>query len=303
MRVKPWKAFLFFLPFLIVFLLFWALPFITGVVGSMYNYRLGTNRNDFVGLQNYETILFSESRHHDNFFLGLGNTLIFVGISVIPLVIICLLLALLLDRVKDPWKKVFRTLFFMSYAVSVTAVSAIFIWMLNGPGSYINVTLSRLGIISAESPIGWLSEQPFAWLSILGATIWWTVGFNMMLFVNALNEIDTQLYEASSIDGASYPKQFRYIIMPSIIHTFWFVLLNTTIASFNLYGQSYLITRGGPGQSTSSLSLQIYRTIMENKNLSVGMAMAILMGFVVMLFCMAQYLLTQRKKDYMEVRK
>ncbi len=66
---------------------------------------------------------------------------------------------------------------------------------------------------------------------------------------------------------------------------------------------SYLITRGGPGQSTSSLSLQIYRTIMENKNLSVGMAMAILMGFVVMLFCMAQYLLTQRKKDYMEVRK
>ena len=301
MRISWWKSLLFFSPFLIMFLLFWLTPFIYGVYASLHTIRLTTGNAGFVGLDNFVRILTPDSIHGNAFFLGLRNTLTFVGISVIPLVFISLLLALALDSLSEKLKAVFRTIFFMSYAVSVTAVSAIFLWLFNSASGYVNNLLYNLGFITQRIP--WLETMPFAWVTLVIATVWWTIGFNMMLFVNALNEIDDQLYEASSIDGANYWQKFKKIIMPEIRHVFFFVLMITVIASFNLYGQANLITRGGPSQGTKSLIMVIHETILEGMHLGIGSAMALLMGVVVVMFVMCQKLLTREAKEYRSVSK
>lgn len=248
----------------------------------------------FVGLENYITVLGGDSRYSEAFMLGLKNTLMFVVVSVPLLIVVSLLLALLVDNLPKRAQGIFRTLFFVSYAVSVTSVSAIFVWLFSGNGGYLNNVLVKMNLL--REPLPWLEAQPFALIVIVITTIWWTIGFNMMLFINALNSIDASLYEASAIDGANFLNQFKSIVMPSIKSVFAFVALTTIIASFNLYGQPHLITKGGPMQSTKSLIMIINSTIFDNNNLGVGSAMALIMGAIVMVVAICQSFLTREKK-------
>jgi multiple sugar transport system permease protein len=165
---------------------------------------------------------------------------------------------------------------------------------MKGNGGYLNNMLINMGII--EKAIPWMEQQPFVWVALTAATVWWTIGYNMMLFVNSLNEIDPQLYEASSIDGAGFWVQLRYIILPSIKNIFFFVLMTTIIASFNVYGQPRLMTQGGPGDSTKPLIMAITSTIMDRNDLGVGSAMTILMGIIIVACSVGQYYLTREKE-------
>lgn len=295
MKVSKWKSTMFLLPFLICFVLFWVAPFLYGLYMSLHKFSLIKGNLGFVGLENYIKLFDFESMHSEAFMLGLKNTVIFVLISVPALIAVSLFLALLIDNLAPKFQGIFRTIFFMSYAVSVTSVSAIFVWLFSGNGGFINNTLLKYGIIRESIP--WLEAQPFAWIVLLIATVWWTIGFNMMLFINALNGIDSALYEASALDGANYFQQFKSIIFPSIKSVFAFVALTTIIASFNLYGQPQLITKGGPSQSTKSLIMIIQQTIFDSNNLGVGTAMAIVLGIVVMMFALCQNMLTREKKE------
>ena len=226
---------------------------------------------------------------------GLSNTVIFVVLTTPFLVFGSLFLALLLDRLPERLKGIFRTIYFASYSVSVTAVAAVFVWLMKGNGGYFNNMLLSMGII--KSPIPWMEQQPFVWVALTVATVWWTIGYNMMLFVNALNEIDTNLYEASAMDGAGFWVQLRYIILPNIKNVFFFVLMTTIIASFNVYGQPRLMTKGGPGETTKPLIMMITSTIMDRNDLGVGSAMTILMGVVIILCSVGQYYLTKEKDN------
>ena len=234
MKKKKTTAVLFILPFLVFFLLFWLIPFGFGIYMSLSKYSLIRGNQGFVGLENYIKILFSSSMYHKSFFLGLKNTIIFVIITTPFLVFGSLALALLLDHLPERLKGIFRTIYFASYSVSVTAVAAVFVWLMKGNGGYFNNLLMNIGLI--DKPVPWLELQHFVWIALTVATVWWTIGYNMMLFVNALNDIDTNLYEASAIDGAGFWVQLRYIIMPNIKNIFYFVLMTTIIASFNVYG-------------------------------------------------------------------
>lgn len=287
---KIWSTVMY-LPFFICFLLFWALPVIYGIYISLHDWSLFGGNGGFVGLENYQTILFSDSMFSVSFYRGLKNTLFFVALSVIPLVVVSLGLALLVNNIPKKLKVFFRTTFFISYAVSVTAVSAIFKWLFTGNGGYVNNVLNSLGL----DPINWLNDQPYAWITILVATVWWTIGYNMILFINALDEVDGNLYEAAGLDGANWWEKFRYITLPSIKGVFVFVLMTTIIASFNLYGQTLLITAGGPQQSTQSLIMIIQQVVFSQNNLGIGTSMAIIMGLIMMVITGAQFLYTYRK--------
>ena len=286
---------LFISPFLLFFLLFWLIPFVYGIVMSVSKYSLIQGNRGFVGLANYIKILFSSSMYHKSFVQGLGNTVIFVVLTTPFLVFGSLFLALLLDRLPERLKGIFRTIYFASYSVSVTAVAAVFVWLMKGNGGYFNNMLISMGII--KTPIPWMEQQPFVWVALTVATVWWTIGYDMMLFVNALNEIDTSLYEASAMDGAGFWVQFRYIILPNIKNVFFFVLMTTIIASFNVYGQPRLMTKGGPGETTKPLIMMITSTIMDRNDLGVGSAMTILMGVVIILCSVGQYYLTKEKDN------
>ncbi|MCI6885932.1 MAG: sugar ABC transporter permease [Lachnospiraceae bacterium] len=295
MAKKKSTAVLFVLPFITFFLLFWMIPFLYGAYMSVSKYSLVKGNEGLVGLGNYVKILFSSSMYHKSFMLGLKNTVVFVLLTTPFLVLGSLALALLLDRLPDRIRGIFRTIYFASYSASVTAVAAVFVWMMKGNGGYLNNMMINMGIIKKAIP--WMEQQPFVWVSLAAATVWWTIGYNMMLFVNALNEIDTQLYEASAIDGANFWTQLRYIIFPGIKHIFFFVLMTTIIASFNVYGQPRLMTQGGPGDTTKPLIMSITSTIMDRNDLGVGSAMTILMGIVIVLCSIGQYYLTKEKDE------
>ena len=295
MKKRKGTAVLFIIPFLLFFLLFWLIPFVYGIVMSVSKYSLIQGNRGFVGLANYIKILFSSSMSHKSFVQELGNTVIFVVLTTPFLVFGSLFLALLLDRLPERLKGIFRTIYFASYSVSVTAVAAVFVWLMKGNGGYFNNMLISMGII--KTPIPWMEQQPFVWVALTVATVWWTIGYDMMLFVNALNEIDTSLYEASAMDGAGFWVQFRYIILPNIKNVFFFVLMTTIIASFNVYGQPRLMTKGGPGETTKPLIMMITSTIMDRNDLGVGSAMTILMGVVIILCSVGQYYLTKEKDN------
>lgn len=293
MKVSKWKSTMFIAPFLVCFGLFWLAPFVYGIYMSLHKLSLTRGSMGFIGLQNFLDLFNRDSMYSEAFFLGLKNTVIFVLVSVPLLVLVSLILALLVDNLPKKVQGFFRTIFFMSYAVSVTSVSAIFVWLFSGNGGFINNMLVKMHIIS--QPVPWLEAQPFALIVLVITTIWWTIGFNMMLFINALNGIDTALYEASAIDGANFWNQFKSIIFPGIKSVFAFVTLTTVIASFNVFGQPQLITKGGPTQSTKSLIMVIQQTIFDGNNLGMGTAMALLMGVVVMIFALLQNFLTREK--------
>lgn len=286
---------MFIAPFLVCFGLFWLAPFVYGIYMSLHKLSLTRGNMGFIGLQNFLDLFNRDSMYSEAFFLGLKNTVIFVLVSVPLLVLVSLILALLVDNLPKKVQGFFRTIFFMSYAVSVTSVSAIFVWLFSGNGGFINNMLVKMHIIS--QPVPWLEAQPFALIVLVITTIWWTIGFNMMLFINALNGIDTALYEASAIDGANFWNQFKSIIFPGIKSVFAFVTLTTVIASFNVFGQPQLITKGGPTQSTKSLIMVIQQTIFDGNNLGMGTAMALLMGVVVVIFALLQNFLTREKKE------
>lgn len=286
---------MFIAPFLVCFGLFWLAPFVYGIYMSLHKLSLTRGNMGFIGLQNFLDLFNRDSMYSEAFFLGLKNTVIFVLVSVPLLVLVSLILALLVDNLPKKVQGFFRTIFFMLYAVSVTSVSAIFVWLFSGNGGFINNMLVKMHIIS--QPVPWLEAQPFALIVLVITTIWWTIGFNMMLFINALNGIDTALYEASAIDGANFWNQFKSIIFPGIKSVFAFVTLTTVIASFNVFGQPQLITKGGPTQSTKSLIMVIQQTIFDGNNLGMGTAMALLMGAVVMIFALLQNFLTREKKE------
>lgn len=295
MKVSKLKSSLFFLPFLICFGAFWFAPFVYGLYMSVHKVSMVKGNRGFIGLSNYIQLFEKDSLYSELFMLGLKNTLVFVLISVPLLILVSLLLALLVDNLPKKTQGFFRTVFFVSYAVSVTSVSAIFVWLFSGNGGFINNMLAKLNIIS--EPVPWLEAQPFALIVIVLTTIWWTIGFNMMLFINGLNNVDQALYEAASIDGANFWNRFKSITFPSIKGVFAFVTLTTIIASFNLYGQPQLITKGGPFQTTKSLIMIINETIFSNNNLGVGSAMAVVMGFLVMIFALLQNVLTREKEE------
>lgn len=299
MKKKRSEAILFFAPFAICFAMFWLLPFGYGVYMSMCKFSLTKGNRGFIGIDNYAKIFSPDSLYFEAFMRGLSQTLIFVVASVPALVLVALLLALIVEALPQRTKAFYRTTYFMSYAISVTAVAAVFKWLFNGNGGYINSVLTSLGMLKA--PIQWIETQPYAWVTLVIATVWWTVGYNMILFINALNGIDPALYEAADVDGANYTQKLFAITLPSINPVMGYVTLTSIIASFNMFGQSDLITRGGPRNTTSTLIGEINATIFNNSNLGVGTAMALVMGLIVtMLALLQQY--TQRERKVREVK-
>jgi multiple sugar transport system permease protein len=256
-----WTPYLFILPHLIFFAVFVAWPFINGLWISLQDYHyLRPDQAKFVGLQNYINLFDPGSVKFNEFWNSMKNTFIFVVISVPPLVIIPLLLALLLNT-KTPGRNFFRAVYFAPWVLSVAVVGLLWWWIFQSQGGLVNYYLKDLGLFQPR----WLSTQPWAWISILAATVWWTIGFNMIILLAALQDIPDQLYEASSLDGATRMQTFFRITLPMLQPVLVFVITITIIASFNLFGQPFLMTRGGPPEANGGGSTQpvMYRIYVE----------------------------------------
>jgi multiple sugar transport system permease protein len=292
-KMSQFTSFLFVLPYFVMFVCFLLIPILYGIYISFHEWDLLSKDRPFVGLQNYIAIFTPDSHLNSVFFNGLFNTFKFVIFTVPLLVVIGLVLALLITSLPKKVQGFFRTIYFIPYVVSVSVIAIVWLWLLDTNSGLINQYLNVLGFNS----IPWLTKIPFAWISIVIATIWWTIGFNMILFINALNEVSEELYESASIDGANGWKKLIHITLPSIRPVMLFVFITSTIASFNVYGQPYLMTRGGPGNQTEVLLMSIVDEAFSQRQLGTSSAMAIIMALIMIGISIVQFKVSRASEE------
>ena len=292
-KVTPY---LFILPHLVFFTLFIGYPFFNGLWISFHEFDyLRPESTRFVGLQNYLALFTPGTIKFNEFWNAFFNTLEFVLYSVPPLVLIPLFLAILLNT-KTPGRNVFRAIYFAPWVLSVAVVGLLWWWIFQSQGGLINYYLYDLGV----RPPRWLSSMPWAWVSILVATVWWTVGFNMIIFLAALQDIPGFLYEAAEIDGANAWQAFWRITLPTLQPVMLFVVIITIIASFNLFGQPFFMTGGGPAQptgggSTEPVMLRIYREGFERPFQGSGAAMSFVVASFMILISYGNFRIFRRR--------
>ncbi|WP_257009500.1 carbohydrate ABC transporter permease [Bacillus sp. 7884-1] len=279
------KAYLFLAPFLIVYSLFMLYPIIKGFIISLHDWTLGMD-STFVGFQNYIT-MFKDSY----FWEALGNTILFVLISTPALIFVGLGIALLVNAgLKGT--TFLRSVFFLPYVLSISVIASIWVFILQPYTGLLNTFLHKMGI---AKEIFWLGDENLAWVSILIATIWWTVGFNMVLFLAGLQEIPDEYYEAAKMDGANSWKQFISITLPSLKGVMLLTVVLQTINSFKLFGQPYLMTNGGPGTETRALVQYIYEKGFIEQQMGVASSMSYVLFAITIVFAFIQFKFFQNK--------
>lgn len=275
-----WIPYLFILPHLIFFIAFLGYPFFYGIYISLFDFDfLRPEHRPFVGLQNYANLLVNQgSIQYSDFWHSIGNTAWFLLYSVPPLVIFALLLAVLLNG-KYPGRNLFRGLYFAPYALSVTVAAVLWRWLFE-QGGLIDTYWQNLHLPG----VSWLGAQPWAWIAITVCTIWWTIGYNTVIFLTALQDIPESVYEAASIDGANSFQQFFSITIPMLRSVLVFVITITVIASANLFGQSYIMT-GTQSRviGTESIVMKIYDEGILQNRMGSAAAMSVLVAALLLI--------------------
>ena len=226
------------------------------------------------------------------FWPTVGNTILFVGLAVPGVTITAMLLAAALNG-ETRAKAVLRTLFFLSQVLSVTVVTLIWQIMFSPrQGLLANVT-ELLG----GSPIVWLTAEGFAMAAIVIATIWWSLGIAMILFLAGLQDISQDLYEAGALDNATGAKAFWYITLPNLKRTITVVVVLQIILHFQVFGQSHLMTNGGPNDTTQVLVRYIYQTAFRDSELGRASAMAVFLLVIMGAFSILQFVLGREKDE------
>ncbi len=237
-------------PFFVLYFLFLLWPVISAAWKSLFSDSLAGGASTFRGLGNYGELL-----GDSNFWWSMWHTLWFTVLSSVPLVILPLALALLVNRVaKGQW--LFRLAFFAPYVLPVSVIVLIWQWLYQPGFGLINGYLTKIGV----DEVNWLGAQGTAMIAVVIATVWWTLGFNFVLFLAGLQEIPKDLYEAAALDGAGPWQQIRRITLPLLMPTTLLVCVLQVIASLKVFDQIYLLLQGGPNFSTRPAIEYIYET-------------------------------------------
>jgi multiple sugar transport system permease protein len=278
-------ALLFSLPFLIVYLAFLVAPIFYGLYLSFFDWNILSGKR-FIGFQN-----FADAFKDDKFLSSLWHTTEFVLIST-PATILAGFLMALAVMSRSRLGKTSETIFFMPYILSITVVGTLWSWISQGNFGILNQLLSALG----AKPVQWLTGPKMAMWSIVIATVWWTAGFNMILFSAGMKQIPDDVYEAAKLDGASYFTVLRKITLPLLKDTSILVLILQVIASFKVFGQSYVMTGGGPYGSTRVLVQYIYETGFTYFRMGYASAMSIMLFVIILIISVIQFAATRGER-------
>jgi multiple sugar transport system permease protein len=222
-------------PFAIVYLSFLVYPTLRVFTLSFTNADIA-GIGKFIGLQNYAHLIKDQL-----FWASLGHTLYFMLLCVIPNTALGLVFALLLVRLHRA-RGIAQALFFLPYILPVSVVTVIWIWMFDSSYGVINYLL--------HTKIQWFQDAISAMPAVSFVTIWWTVGFNMLLFLAGLENIPKEYYEAASLEGVRRSQVFRYITWPLLWPVTSLVLILQVLAQWQIFNQVYLLTNGGPANKT-----------------------------------------------------
>ncbi len=284
-------AYLFLAPYLALFLVFVIGPAVYGLWISLHDYDYTLPGKPFVGLDNYQKLIDPESVLFDNFWASMKATGIFVLFSVPLLLVIPLLVALVMNS-RFRGRNFFRALYFAPYVLGVAVVAVLWRFLLDANIGLVNQYLGALGL---PDDTAWLTSTPAAWIALVGVTVWWTLGFNVVIYLAGLQDIPAELYEAAKVDGANRWQSFRHVTMPGLRPVLAFVTMVTIIASANMFGQSYLMTRGAPGTETRTAIYFIADTGLRNFQMGDAAAMSYVLTVVLMLLSVGVFWLFRER--------
>jgi len=274
-------------PFLALYVLFIIGPVLYMVVMSLFDSSLTeSGLGGFAGFGN-----FAEAFRSADFWSSLWHTIWFTILTTPPLVVLALVLAMLAERVRrGRW--FFRLAFFLPYVLPSAVVALIWIWLYTPELGLLSKIVTGLGFAEPN----WLGSPNLAMWSLALTTVWWTLGFNFVLYLAGLQEIPRELYEASAMDGASPWQQVRRITLPMLGRTTLLVIVLQVIASLKVFDQMYIMTSGGPNYSTRSMLEYIYD--MGFTDLRTGYAAAAsTLFFLLVLAVSAVWLVLTRRQE------
>mgnify|MGYP003769913417 CR=1 FL=1 len=284
-RADNLRGWLYCTPFLLAFGVFLIWPTVYGLWMSFTGTSLAGTNTQFVGLDNWV-----EALGDPQVWTSLVNTAWFTVLSTIPLVLVAMLLAVLVN-IGLPGQWFWRLSFFMPFLLASTVVSQFWNWMYNPQLGLINTFLGWFGI----SGPAWLQDPNTAMIAVVITTVWWTIGFNFLLYLAALQNIPDQLYEAASLDGAGGWRKFLSITLPQLAPTTVLVLVLQMLASLKVFDQIYQMTGGGPGGTTRPVLLYIYEVGFTGYRLGYASAISYIFFFMIIIVSIAYMVIASRR--------
>lgn len=268
-----WTPVWFVLPYLVFFALLRLGPSLAGLGIAATNWQVGRAAS-FVGLANFRAMP-RDPRLLD----AIKNTFFFTALTVPLLIALSLALALLLNRLQ-PGRTLGRVAAFTPYVMMSTVIGILWTWILEKDFGLLNFYLGR--------KIPWLVDSDVAMYSMVITTVWWTVGYDMVLFLAGLQDIPRELYEAAEIDGGTRLQIFRDVTIPLLAPTIFLVVLMTVTNSFQVFDIVYVMTAGGPGTSTLTLVQYIYTVAFQFQKFGYGSAVAVVLFIFLIGFTLLQ---------------
>jgi multiple sugar transport system permease protein len=272
-----WVAFLMVAPFALVYFVFLIYPSVRVLQLSFTDSDIG-GVGKFVGFANFSKLLTDPL-----FWNALWNTLYFIVLTVVPNTALGLVMALMVMRLKWAQRWVLAA-FFMPYVLPVSVVTNLWLWLLDQNFGIINYLTGQT--------IGWFQDPVWAMPAVAAVTLWWTVGFNVLLFMSAIQGVPQELYEAAALDGASSNQMFRFITWPLVWPVTSLVLILQLIAQFKIFDQVYLLTGGGPFDKTTVILLLLYRSAFQQQQGGYSATIGVVLLVLILLtaFLQSRYL-------------
>ncbi len=269
MQHNPKVAYMFLAPALILMAIFIVIPVVASFVISLTDFDIFAladwSNAEFIGFENFVRLFQDEL-----FWKALKNTLYFVAVGMPLAVILALTLALLLNSPLNRAKSLFRVGYYLPSITETVAIAVVWRWVLN---SRYGILKHALEIVGIQAP-NWLGDPRWAMPAIIMMAVWKGLGHNALIFLAGLQSIPSTVYEAARIDGANGWTQFRYVTLPLLAPTTFFVGIMTLIGYLQLFAEPYTMTDGGPLDATLSIVLYMYRHGFKFFNLGYASAMA-----------------------------
>ena len=281
------SAYLFLLPFLIFFVGFVLYPMFMCLFTSFFDATMG-RKDIFIGFQNYK-----ELANDPVFWVALKNTLVIVVVSVPVTCIFSLWVATIISRMPMAATSAFRCIFYLPVVTGSVAVTMVWKWMFNNYYGIFNYLGQNMGLI--DKPINWLGNPKYALGCIILILLTTSVGQPIVLYVSALDNVDKSLVEAAEVDGATPMQAFWRVKWPQMMPTTLYILVITTINSFQCFALIQLLTSGGPKNSTMTIMYYIYYNAFKLYRYGYGNAMGVILAIIIAILSAVQFKLGQEK--------
>ena len=298
-RYSPYKGLeIFLIPGLVFFLILIVFPFLSNLALSFTRWT-GVRTPHWIGLANYAKAL-TDSIFWTSF---RNNLYLIIALTTIPTLIGLLLATILYEYISKEFGKgissIFRAGFYLPQVIPAVVSALVWRWILQPDWGVLNYILKAIHLDSLAH--NWLGDPKTALLAIIVTMIWFQIGYPMVIFMAALQRIDPELYEAASIDGASWLQKFLNLTIPLIRPEMFVVILTTTIFALKTFGQVFAMTLGGPGNATMVASYFSYKNFFQNSNVGYGATMSTVVTFIIIIITIV-WVRVQTQQEQQEER-